>query len=262
MRLRVSAVKKGNMKIFETHAHLNFKDFNKDRVELIKRCFQSGIEYIINIGLDKETSEASIKLSEEYEQIYATVGYHPHDAEKFDKAVVLKLAKHPKVVAVGETGLDFYRNLSPQEIQKKVFSEQIQIAMDMNLPLVIHDRDAHEECLQILEKFNPPKVVFHCFSGDEIFAEKIIAHDWFISFTGSITYKKSILENVIRMVPEDRFFIETDSPFLSPVPNRGKRNSPLNLHYITEKIAEIRRISPRQVADITFRNAQKFFLKS
>ncbi len=250
------------MKIFETHAHLNFKDFNKDRDELIRKCFQSGIEYIINIGLDRETSEASIKLAEKYEQVYATVGYHPHDAEKFDKDVILKLAKHPKVVAIGETGLDFYRNLSPQEVQKKVFSEQVQIALTMNLPLVVHDRDAHVGCLQILEKFNPQKVVFHCFSGDEIFAEKVIANGWFISFTGSITYKKSTLENVIRMVPEDRFFIETDSPFLSPVPCRGKRNSPLNLRYIIEKIAVIRRISPKQVAEITFKNAQNFFLKS
>lgn len=250
------------MKIFETHAHLDFKDFNIDRDELIKRCFQSGIEYIINIGLDKETSEASIKLAEKYEQVYATVGYHPHDAEKFDKDVILKLAKHPKVVAIGETGLDFYRHLSPQEIQRKVFSEQVQISLETNLPLVVHDRDAHEECLQILEKFNPQKVVLHCFSGDEIFAEKVIANGWFISFTGSITYKKNSLENVVRMVPEDRFFIETDSPFLSPVPCRGKRNSPLNLRYIIEKIADIRRISPKQVADITFKNAQNFFLKS
>jgi len=250
------------MKIFETHAHLNFKDFNKDRDELIKRCFRSGIEYIINIGLDRETSEASIKSAEKYEQVYATVGYHPHDADKFDKDVILKLAKHPKVVAIGETGLDFYRNLSPQDIQKKVFSEQVQIALDLDLPLVVHDRDAHEECLQILKKYNPQKVVFHCFSGDEIFAEKVIENGWYISFTGSITYKKGTMENVIRLVPEERFFIETDSPFLSPVPNRGKRNSPLNLRYIIEKIADIRRISPKQVADITFNNAQNFFLET
>ncbi len=250
------------MKIFETHVHLDFKDFNKDRDELIEKCFHSGIEYIINIGLDKETSEASIELAEKYDRVFASAGYHPHDAEKFDKDVVIELAKHRKVVAIGETGLDFYRNLSPQEVQEKVFAEQVQIAMEMNLPLIVHDRNAHEKCLQILDKYNPEKVVFHCFSGDEIFAEKVVVKGWFISFTGSITYRKNLLENVVRMVPENRFFVETDSPFLSPVPNRGKRNSPLNLRYIIEKIADIKGITPKRVAEITFKNAQKFFLKN
>ena len=249
------------MKIFETHAHLDFSNFKKDREEILKQCFNSGIEYIINVGIDEDTSKASIDLAEAYKHVFATAGYHPHDAKKFDKNVILKFSQHPKVVAIGEIGLDFYRNISPQDIQRKVFEEQIILANELNLPIIVHDRDAHEECLQILEKYSPQKVVFHCFSGDELFAEKIIQKGWFISFTGTITYKNNRQENIVRMVPLDKFFVETDSPFLSPVPQRGKRNSPLNLHYIIEKIAEIRGLSPKQIAQISYENAVSFFLK-
>jgi TatD DNase family protein len=247
------------MKIFETHAHLNFPQFKDDRSQLLKKCFDSGIEYIINIGLDEETCLESIKLAETYDRVFATVGYHPHDAEKYDEAVLRKLAKHPKVVAIGETGLDFYRNRSPKEVQLKAFEAQIKLAIELDLPLVVHDRDAHEECFELLDKYKPKKVVFHCFSGDEIFAQKVIDKGWHISFTGTITYKNSNYENIIRNIPNDLFFIETDSPYLSPVPLRGKRNSPLNLRYVIEKIAEIKRITPKKVAEISFENALKFF---
>jgi TatD DNase family protein len=248
------------MKIFETHAHLDFPEYNKDRKEILDKCFNAGIEYIINIGIDRDTSEKSIKLAEQYEKIYAAAGCHPHNAKKFDRNAVIRLSKHPKVVAIGEIGLDFYRNLSPQDVQKDVFEQQILIALEMNLPIIVHDRDAHMECFNILEKHNPSKVVFHCFSGDELFAEKVIEKGWNISFTGNITYKKNTLENVVRLVPMEHFFIETDCPFLSPVPCRGKRNSPLNLRYIIEKIADIKRISPKHVAEASFNNAVEFFL--
>ena len=157
--------------------------------------------------------------------------------------------------------MDFYRNLSPQEIQKKVFEDQILLALELRLPIVVHDRDAHEECFQILSKYDPEKVVFHCFSGDEIFAEKVLQKGWMISFTGTITYKNSNQENIVRMTPNEQFFVETDSPYLSPHPKRGKRNSPLNLSHIIEKTAEIKRISPKMAAEISFRNAEDFFLK-
>ena len=249
------------MKIFETHAHLDFKDFDKDRDELIEKCFQNGIEKIINIGVDEETSLRSIELAQKYDYIYASVGFHPHDAEKYSPEILLKLLKNKKVVAIGEIGLDFYRNLSPKEVQEKVFEEQIQIAKQSNLPIIVHDREAHEDCLKILKKYQPLQVVFHCFSGDEIFAEQVLNEDWFISFTGTITYKNNRLENVVRMVPNDRFFVETDSPYLSPHPRRGKRNSPLNLTYIIEKIAELKGYSPKQIAEFSYQNAYNFFLK-
>ena len=247
------------MKIFETHAHLNFPQFKDDRDSLLKKCFSFGIEYIINIGLDDETSVESIKLAEKYDRVFATVGYHPHDAEKYDEAVLRKLAKHPKVVAIGETGLDFFRNHSPRDAQLKAFEAQIKLAIELDLPLVVHDRDAHDECFELLSKYNPEKVVFHCFSGDEVFAEKVTNMGWHISFTGTITYKNSNYENIVRNVANELFFIETDSPYLAPVPNRGKRNSPLNLRYVVEKIAEIKRITPKKAAEISFDNALKFF---
>ena len=248
------------MKIFETHAHLDFSQYNKDREQVLNNCFKSGIEYIINVGVEQKTCRHSINLAEKYEQIFAAVGFHPHDAEKYNKNFLLKIARHPKVVAIGEIGLDFYRDLSPRNIQRNVFEEQIKIAMELELPIIVHDRDAHDDCFDILFRHNPKKVVFHCFSGDEIFAEKVIEKNWYISFTGSITYKNNNLENIIRLVPSDRFFIETDSPYLTPVPMRGKRNSPLFLRYIIEKIADIRGITPRQIAEITYQNAYNFFL--
>jgi TatD DNase family protein len=250
------------MKIFESHAHLDFSQFDKDRDELIRHCFKDGIEYIINIGVDKKTIVNSLKLAEKYPQIYAAVGYHPHDAKVFERDFLMKSAKHPKVVAIGECGLDFFRNLSPREAQVQVFEEQIEIARKLKLPLVVHDREAHDECYEILSNQAAENVVFHCFSGDVLFAEKVLAKGWKISFTGTITYKNSQQENVVRLVPDDMFFIETDSPYLAPVPQRGKRNSPLNLRYVIEKIAEIRGISPKKVAELSFENAANFFLNS
>jgi len=249
------------MKIFETHAHLDFPDYNIDRDKVIKDCFNAGIEYIINIGIDKKTSEASIKLAEKYENIYASSAYHPHEAKHYNREVVLSLAKHPKVVAIGETGLDFFRDHSPRDVQKKVFEEQVLIAKELGLPLIVHDRQAHQECLEILCRHSPDKVVFHCFSGDLSFAEEIVSRGWNISLTGNITYRNNNLESVIRAIPLERIFIETDSPFLSPVPRRGKRNSPLNLRYIVEKISEIKGISPKHIAEKTYNNAVEFFLE-
>lgn len=250
------------MKIFETHAHLDFPQYDKDRDEIIHRCFRDGIEQIINVGIDRKTIESSLKLAEKYPQIYATVGWHPHDTKDFDCDFLIDKAKHPKVVAIGECGLDYYRNLSPRDVQIKVFEQQIEIAKNLNLPLVIHDRNAHDECFDILEKNAAGKVVFHCFSGDELFAEKVLAKGWRISFTGTITYKNCLQENVVRLVPENMFFIETDSPYLAPIPQRGKRNSPLNLRYVIEKIAEIKGTTPKKIAEISFQNASEFFLNT
>ncbi len=247
------------MKIFETHMHLDFSHFDKDRAALIKKCFNSGIEYMINIGVDEKTCIESIKLAEKFDKIYASVGFHPHDATDFNAEFIRNKAKHSKVIAIGEIGLDYYRNLSPKNVQKKVFEQQVIIALELGLPIIVHDRDAHEDCYEILNMNNAKDVVFHCFSGDEVFAQKVIEKGWFISFTGTITYKNSKLENIIRLVPENKFFIETDSPYLSPHPHRGKRNSPLNLQYVIEKISEIRGITPKKVAELTYDNACNFF---
>jgi len=249
------------MKIFETHAHLNFENYKDDREAVLSQSFKEGIEYIINVGVDQTTSEESIMLAEKYEQIYATVGFHPADADKYDESIVKKLMKHPKNVAIGEIGLDYYHNTFPKEVQKDVFEKQVIIAIENNKPIVIHDRDAHADCFDILARHNPQKVVFHCFSGDEVFADKVLNRDWIISFTGAVTFKNSNMDDIIRMVPKDKFFIETDSPFITPVPFRGKRNAPYHLKYVINKIAEVKHLPPKMIAEASFNNAFNFFLK-
>lgn len=247
------------MKLFETHAHLDLPDFDSDRDSIINKCFQQEIEYIINIGFNKETSYNSFELSKKYLHLFSTVGYHPHDASDFDAEVVKKLARERKVLAIGEIGLDFFRNLSPFAIQREVFLNQIKLALEYDKPIIVHDRNAHLECYSFLKKERVKNAVFHCFSGDIIFAQQVLDEGWMISFTGSITYPNSNLDDVIRLVPLNQFMIETDCPYLSPFPNRGKRNNPLFLHLIVEKIAQIKDITPHEVAESSFKNAFNFF---
>jgi len=247
------------MRIFETHAHLDFDDYKKDRDPVLKACQKAGVERIINIGVDATSTQNGIHLSEKYPQIKATGGYHPSEVANYDEQHLRQLLSHKNIVAVGEIGLDYYRLYQPVELQKKVFESQIKIALELGLPIVVHDRDAHEDCLHLLTKYSPPKVVFHCFSGDVAFAEKVLAQGWSISITGVVTYKNSTLDTVVRIVPKDRLMIETDCPYLTPVPHRGKRNSPEYLIYVVQKIADILNIPPKLVAEQTFENAERFF---
>ncbi len=247
------------MKLFETHAHLDHPDFDADREALINKCFGTGIEYIINIAFNKETSHSSLELAKKHLHIFSTVGFHPHDAQDFDAELVKKLAREKKVLAIGEIGLDFFRNLSPFPVQREVFANQAHLAVEYDLPVVVHDRQAHQECYNILKNESVKEAVFHCFSGDIVFAQQVLDAGWMISFTGSITYTNSQLDDVIRIVPMDRFMIETDSPYLPPHPHRGKRNSPLLLHLVAERIAEVKGITPAQVAEASFENAYRFF---
>jgi TatD DNase family protein len=247
------------MRLFETHAHLDLPDFDPDREALIQQCFDSGIEYIVNIGFNKETSLNSLELARKHLHIFSTVGFHPHDATDFDAELVKRLAREKNVLAIGEIGLDFFRNLSPYSVQREVFANQALLAVDYDLPIVVHNRDAHQECYKILKQANVKEAVFHCFTGDIIFAQQVLDEGWLISFTGSVTYANANLDDVIRMMPLDQFMIETDCPYLPPHPHRGKRNSPLLLHLVAEKIADIRGITPNEVAEHAFNNAYKFF---
>lgn len=249
------------MRIFETHAHLDFADYDKDRQILLEKCFQSGIGHIVNIGINKKTTQGSIKLAKRYSQISATAGYHPHNADEFDETSLIELIKSTQVVAIGEIGLDFYRMNTPKDVQLEAFEKQVQIAAQHKMPLVIHSRQAYDQCLQVLSRYNLTKVVFHCFAGDETDARKILDKGWYISFTGVVTYKNANMDSIVRMVPDKQYFVETDSPYLTPVPHRGKRNSPLNLRYIIEKIAYYKKQTPKMVAQNTFENACEFFLK-
>ena len=251
------------MKLFESHAHLYFEDFDNDRDELIEKLLASDIEGIVNAGVDLHTSEQCIALAEKYAKIYAACGFHPNDLDKIhiDEVNSLKtLIQHDKVVAIGETGIDLFRDRVPLEIQKRFFIKQLEIALENNFPVIIHSRAAERETMNVInEVSNKYSGVFHCYAGGIDTAYKLIEKGFYISFTGSITYKNNDREDVVKEIPLENMLLETDSPFLTPVPNRGKRNDPSNLKYIAEKIALIKGISVEEVARVTTANSKKLF---
>jgi len=247
----------------DTHCHLDFKDFDLDRKEVIQRAKEEGIDYIINVGSSLEGSEKSLKLAKEYEFIFASVGFHPHEADNFNEEIKDKLkllAQDKKVVAIGEVGLDYFKNYSLKENQREVFSQLIDIAKELNLSLIIHSRQSAKDTLEILREKKPKKVVIHCFSYDHYFLETFLKEGFFISFTANITYKNAKeLRQLVKETPLERIMLETDAPFLAPHPLRGKRNEPSYLRYLGEAISEIKGISLEELAQITTQNAKNFF---
>jgi TatD DNase family protein len=247
----------------DTHCHLDFPDFDKDRDEVIKRAKNKGIDYIVNIGSSLEGSKRSQELSRQYDFIYATVGCHPHEADRFNKkiqAALEELARNDKVVAIGEIGLDYYKNYSKIENQKILFISLVKLAKDLGLPLVIHNRQAQEDTLKVLKEALPQNAVVHCFSGNECFLKECLDLGFFISFTCNITYKKAEnLRKLVKITPLDRLFLETDAPFLPPEGFRGKRNEPFYVKFLAEEIARIKEISIEEVAQVTTDNAKRFF---
>ncbi|MBN2001272.1 TatD family hydrolase [candidate division KSB1 bacterium] len=253
-----------NVSLIETHAHLDFNQYDGHRDSVIQRAFESGIEKIINIGINLETSLASIALAEEYENIYAAVGVHPHDvdaASEIDLEEIKRLYEHPKVIAIGEVGLDFYRNYSRHENQRKLFRMFLDWSFELDLPLIIHSRAADDELMSILKSKAKTgwKGVVHCFSGDEKTADTLLDFGFFISFTGSITFKNFRSAHVVKHIPLERLLVETDCPFMAPEPHRGKRNEPAFVHYIAQKIAELKNVTIADVAKKTSKNAKKLF---
>lgn len=249
--------------MIDTHAHLDFPQYGSDRDEIIKSAFENGLEAIFNIGTDIESSRKSIKLAEKYEHIYASVGVHPHDSKDCPKDYIPRLeemATHRKVVAIGEMGLDYYRNLSPRDTQRRVFNEQLELALKLDLPAVVHIRESVDESLRILERCGIKKGVLHSFPGDEDEARAGIDIGFFISFAGPITYPKSSRPQVAGSLPLSRIIAETDSPYLAPQVYRGKRNRPEYVRYVIEKLTEI--LSPYTFGDIdriTSYNARRLF---
>lgn len=251
------------IRLIDTHAHLEDKKFSNNRHQVILRAKQESILTIINIGSDLTTSKLSIELAKEYDFIYATVGIHPHDATKFNDNVYssfLELAQKEKVVGIGEIGLDYYRNLSPQPIQQQVFRQFIRLAKTTNLPIIVHDRQAHSDILKILKEEDAGKVsgVLHSFSGDVDMLKEVINLGFYISISGVVTYSDS-LAKIVKLIPLERLLIETDSPYLTPVPYRGKRNEPAYLKYTAEKISQILGITIEEIANITTSNAYRLF---
>lgn len=247
----------------DTHCHLEMEQFDHDRDEMIRRAGASGIGTMITVGSDLEGAAKAIGITEQYENIFAAVGVHPHEASKCDESVyqrIRALASHKKVVAVGETGLDYHYDHSSREVQRDVFRKHLQLASDVNLPVIIHCRDAWDDTIGILKETGGSRGVMHCFSGDRKMAAEVISLGYHLSIAGPVTFKKSAdLREVARLVPDEYLLLETDAPYLSPEPYRGKRNEPAHLVQTARLIAELRTIGLEDLARITSLNAKRLF---
>jgi len=251
--------------LIDTHCHLDFKDFDNDREEVIRRSKEEGIECIINVGSSLEGTKRSIELAEENDFVYAAAGIHPHEADNI-KDIDLELFRNSftskKIVAIGEIGLDYYKNISSKDNQKKLFIKLLEEAKKKDLPVIIHNRDAHEDIMAILKDVMglSLKGVMHCFSGDEKLLEECLKIGLLVSFTCNLTFKNAgRLRELAKVVPIERLLLETDAPFLAPQVFRGKRNEPHYVKYLAEELAKIKGMSVEEIARITTDNAKKLF---
>ncbi|MGN7392623.1 TatD family hydrolase [Bacillus safensis] len=251
--------------LFDTHAHLNAEQYNEDLEQVIERAKSEKVEKIVVVGFDCPTITRAMELIEEYDFIYAAIGWHPVDAIDMtdeDLAWIKDLSQHEKVVAIGEMGLDYYWDKSPKDVQKEVFRRQIALAKEVKLPIVIHNRDATEDVVTILKEEGAAEVggIMHCFTGSLETAKACMEMNFYISFGGPVTFKNAKKpKEVVKEIPSDKLLIETDCPYLTPVPFRGKRNEPSYVKYIAEQIAELREISFEELAELTTKNAKKVF---
>ncbi|URM33063.1 TatD family hydrolase [Cytobacillus firmus] len=250
---------------FDTHAHLNAEQYSEDLQEVIDRALSEGISNIVVVGFDRPTIEKAMELTEKYDFIYASVGWHPVDAidmTEEDLVWIEELSSHPKVVALGEMGLDYYWDKSPKDIQKEVFRKQIRLAKKVKLPIVIHNRDATADIVEILKEEGAGEVggIMHCFSGSPEIAQECVDMNFYISLGGPVTFKNAKKpKEVADVIPLEKLLIETDCPYLTPHPHRGKRNEPSYVKLVAEQIAEIKGLSTEEVAQATTENAKKLF---
>ena len=248
--------------IFDTHAHYNDKAFNEDRTKLLDSFTESGILGVINCGTDIEESKNSIALSKEYDFMYCAVGFHPEEIHKANENYlneIKELSKHKKCVAIGEIGLDYYWVKDNKEEQKRIFTEQVILANELNLPVIIHSRDAHNDTLEILKKYKP-KGVLHCFSGSVEVMKEVLKLGMYIGLGGAVTFKNARVPlEVAKELPLERLLLETDCPYMSPVPMRGKRNQSTYISFVAEKIAEVKNLTKEEVLATANNNAFKLF---
>jgi len=250
--------------MIDSHCHLDFKQYNGRREEVVREANQAGVHTIVNIGVDLATSRKSIELAERFSCVYATVGVHPHDARTLDEAALTelgRLAAHEKVVAIGEIGLDFYRDLSPRDTQRRAFRQQLELAVELKLPIVIHTRESFEDTIKIVDDYavDLPGGVFHCFPGDVREAERVFEIGFLVGLGGVTTFPNSRMARVAAEVPLDQIILETDAPFIAPVPHRGQTNYPAYVRFVRDKIAELRRISPEEVESVTDCSCRKLY---
>lgn len=249
--------------LFDSHAHLDDRKYDLDRDETIAALQESGISYFVNIGADMESSENSVELAEKYDFIYAAVGVHPYDAETVDENLIEKLkgmAENKKVVAIGESGLDYHYEDVDFEVQKNAFIKHIKLANELDLPVIVHNRDSHQDMMDILKEHKPKNAIIHCYSGSAEMAKELVKMGYYISFSGTITFKNAKkVQEAATVVPLDKLLVETDSPYLCPEPERGQRNDPSKVRYTVEKLAEIKGITYEEMAKITSDNAKRVY---
>ena len=247
---------------FDTHAHYDDRHFDSDRDELLPALYAAGVELIVDPGCDSPSSRAALALADKYPFVYAAVGVHPEEMahDPCDLGVIRELARHPKCVAIGEVGLDYYWDKEHKSEQQALFRAQIELAMELDKPVIVHDRDAHGDCLAIARDYPGARGVFHCFSGSPEMAEELLALGWHLGFDGPITYKNArrALE-VLALCPPDRILMETDSPYLTPEPLRGRRNDSRNLVYVAEKIGAVKGMSGEEAARLCLENGKRLF---
>ena len=251
--------------LVDSHAHLEMKDFDRDRDRVIARALEAGVGYILTVATTIPDMHKALEISQKYESVYVALGIHPHevkDINKGDYDELRSLAREKKVIAFGEIGLDFFRDYSPREVQQARFRELLRLGRELGLPIILHDRDAHREILEVLEEEGNGqwKGVFHCFSGDYTMARKILQMGFFLSIPGTVTFKKALTQQeVVQKIPLEKILLETDCPYLAPEPYRGKRNEPAFIRNTAEKIASLKRLSFEDVARITSLNARELF---
>ena len=252
------------MRLFDTHAHYDAEQFDADRDEVLASLPENGVALVVNPGCDIPTSRKALELAKRYDHVYAAVGYHPENCAPYKEQeldILRELASHEKVVAIGEIGLDYYwEENPPKELQQEVFRAQMALARELSLPVIVHDREAHADSLAIIREFPEVKGVFHCFSGSAEMAKELIKLGWMISFTGVLTYKNARKAvEAAEAVPIEAIMIETDAPYMAPVPHRGKRCDSSLVRHTCERLAEIKGLSAEECARITLENGKRFF---
>lgn len=248
----------------DSHAHLDFPQFDRDRAQVMERAWRAGVVAVVNPGADLASSRRACDLAAREERVWAAVGIHPHDAGQWAGAAeeIRRLARGPRVVAIGETGLDYYRMLSPAPVQQEAFAGHIALARELGLPLILHCRDAYPDMMEILRREKAGEVggVLHCFSGDEEAARRALNMGFHLGFAGPVTFANAHnLRRVLRVVPLDRLLVETDCPYLAPEPWRGKRNEPAFVARVAEAVAQAKGVPPDRLASITTENARRLF---
>ncbi|MGI5977768.1 MAG: TatD family hydrolase [Candidatus Limivicinus sp.] len=248
---------------FDTHAHYDDEAFDSDRDELLPALREAGVRLIVDPGCSMASSRKALELAEKYSFIYAAAGLHPEDIDSAGPGYLSELrelASRPKCVAIGEIGLDYYWDDTRKEEQKQIFREQIELALELDMPIIVHDREAHGDSFEIVSCYPGLRGVFHCYSGSAEMAKELLKRGWYLGFDGPVTYKNARkAAEVLELCPLDRILLETDSPYLSPVPLRGSRNNSANLKYVAEKIGALKGLTPQEVCNAAFENGKRLF---